>query len=552
VVCMLLQSCGGRAGSGVRFDADAVAAADAITETLIRDVVNEIAADSYAGRAPGTGGDRATRKYLAARMAELGFEPGAAGGFWDQPFALVGINTRQPARWGFARGGATRAFDQGEDYIVVSGRQAPVTSIEAAELVFVGYGIEAPEYGWDDFAGVDLNGKVLLMLNNDPDWDAELFAGNERLYYGRWSYKYESALRQGAAGAIVIHTDASAGYPWQVVQTSWTGEQFQLPSDDQGLQAQAWMTEEAARELVEFAGFDLDALVDSARRREFAPVPLNVSTSIRLETALTRTESANVIGVLHGSDSRLANEFVIYTAHHDHLGVAADMASGDGIYNGARDNASGVGIVLSIGAAFAALKTPPRRSIMLLFVGAEEQGLLGSQYYASYPTVAPGRIAANINYDSGNIWGRTRDITFVGLGKSSLDRVAEAVAEHENRELKPDQFPDRGYYYRSDQFSFAQIGVPAFYFRAGTDFVGQLPGWGEQQLNAYEEQHYHQPSDEISAAWNFEGMVDDARFGFLAGWVVADQDRIPNWNPGDEFEAARQAAIAELDELSAR
>ena len=398
-----------------------------------------------------------------------------------------------------------------------------------------------------------MSGKVLLMLNNDPNWDPELFAGNERLYYGRWSYKYESAARQGAAGAIIMHTTESAGYPWQVVQTSWSGEQFHLPADGAaGLEAQAWMTEASVRELLASGGHDLDDLLAQARQREFAPVPLGITTSLQLTNTLTRTESANVIGVLHGSDPRLANEFVIYTAHHDHLGVAADGDAEDRIYNGARDNASGVGMVLNIGAAFAALPRPPRRSVMLLFVGAEEQGLLGSKYYASYPTVAPGRIAANVNYDSGNIWGRTRDITFVGLGKSSLDRVAQAVAEHEGRDLERDQFPDQGYYYRSDQFSFAQIGVPAFYFRGGTDFLDRPAGWGEEQLNAYTAEHYHQPSDELSADWNFDGMVDDARFGFLAGLIVANADRIPEWNAGDEFAAARQAAIAELDELGSR
>jgi Zn-dependent M28 family amino/carboxypeptidase len=440
---------------------------------------------------------------------------------------------------------------QGEEFIVASGVQVPRVDVSDRELVFVGYGIVAPEYDWDDYEGMDLSGKVLVMLNNDPDWDPELFAGQERLYYGRWSYKYESAARRGAAGAIIVHTTPSAGYPWQVVQTSWSGEQFKLPADGEaGIDFEAWVTEAAARRLMTLAGEDFDALVERARSRDFAPVPLGVTTSIAFETTMSRTESANVIGVLHGRDPELANEFVVYTAHHDHLGRAE--SGEDRIYNGARDNASGVGMVLSIGAAFAALPDKPRRSIMLAFVGAEEQGLLGSQYFATYPTVAPGRIAANVNFDSGNIWGRTRDITFVGLGKSSLDGVARAVAEHQERELLADQFPDQGLYYRSDQFSFAKIGVPAFYLRGGTDFVGRPAGWGEEQVNGYTDRQYHQPSDEYSDDWNFEGMVEDARFGFLAGLIVANDDDIPAWNAGDEFEAARRAAIAELDQLSAR
>lgn len=546
-----LLGCSNDARDGVLDDDATSRAAAAIDGAMIREVVLEIADDSYGGRAPGTPGDRATRVYLAERLAALGFEPGAGQGRWDQPFALIGINSRQPATWSFASNAERLELAQSEDFIVATGRQSARVDVEDRELVFAGYGIEAPEYEWDDFAGMDLTGKVLVMLNNDPDWDPELFAGEERLYYGRWSYKYESAARQGAAGAIIIHTTPSAGYPWQVVQTSWSGEQFKLPADgDEGLALEAWVTEAAARRLLTLAGRDLDELVEQAKRRDFAPVPLGITTSIGFDNTLTRTESANVIGVLHGSDPELANEFVVYTAHHDHLGRAE--TGDDRIYNGARDNASGVGMVLAIGAAFAALPEPPRRSIMLLFVGAEEQGLLGSQYFAAYPTVAPGRIAANVNFDSGNIWGRTRDITFIGLGKSSLDGVARAVARHQDRELKPDLFPDQGLYYRSDQFSFAQIGVPAFYLDGGTDFIDRPPGWGEEQLDTYTEQHYHQPSDEYSDDWNFDGMVEDARFGFLAGLIVANDDDIPSWNPGDEFEAARQKALAELDRLDAR
>lgn len=550
---LLLTACADRESASL-FDAAAVEAAAQIDAALIREVVAEIADDRYGGRAPGSEGDRMTRRYLAERLGALGFEPGAAGGRWDQPFELIGINAAQPGEWLFDTAAEPVRLTQGEDFIAASGVQAERAALQDSELVFVGYGIQAPEFDWDDYKGAELGGKTLLMLNNDPDWDPELFNGVERLYYGRWTYKYESAARQGAAGAIILHTDASAGYPWQVVQSSWSGEQFEIPAtgDDARIQVSAWTTEAATRRLVAAAGYDLDELVESAKSRDFAPVALGMRTSLVLQNRLTRNETANVIGVLHGSDPGLDDEFVIYTAHHDHLGVAENGAGEDAIYNGARDNATGVGMILSIGKAFAALPTPPRRSIMLLFVGAEEQGLLGSEYFARYPTVAPGRIAANVNFDSGNIWGRTRDITFIGFGKSDLDDVAERVAEYQGRIVKPDQAPSQGLYYRSDQFNFASIGVPAFYFDSGTDFIGREAGWGERQAEAYNEQHYHQPSDELNAAWNFDGMVEDAEFGFWAGLAVANAGDLPQWRPGSEFEAVRAAALEEAAGLELR
>jgi Zn-dependent M28 family amino/carboxypeptidase len=449
-----------------------------------------------------------------------------------------------PKQWTFSRGGKSAAFDWWNDYIAASGVQSERGSIKNAEVVFVGYGIQAPEYGWDDFKGQDLKGKVLLMLNNDPDWDPSLFAGDTRLYYGRWVYKYESAARQGAAGAIIIHTAASAGYPFQVVQTSWSGEQVELPAQGEPrLQAKGWLTEEAARELVSFAGNDLGKLIEAAKSKDFAPVSLGVTTSLAFENTINRASTANVYGVLKGSDPELSDEHVIYTAHHDHLGVGEPDAEGDTIYNGAMDNASGVAQVLAMGKAFKALPTPPRRSVMLLFVAAEEQGLLGSKYFAEHPTVEPGKIAANLNFDSANIWGRTKDLVYIGKGKSTLDAVVEEVARSQGRTVTADQFPDRGSFYRSDQFNFAKIGVPAVYVKAGTDFVGKPAGWGKEQHEAHEKKHYHQPSDEIRPDWNFDGMVEDAQLGFLVGLHVANSDELPAWKPGDEFEAARKKAL---------
>ncbi len=561
ILFALLAGCGPEAvqqpADGSATDTDAVfsaaqiAASESITAEAIREVVAEVSADRYAGRGPGSEGDRAARAYLASRLAAAGFRPGAADGGWEQPFGLIGIRAEQPSSWTFAHDAGDIVLSQSEDFIVASGVQAPIASVSDAEVVFVGYGIQAPEYGWDDYKDADLDGKVLLMLNNDPDWDPDLFAGDTRLYYGRWSYKYESAARQRAAGAIIIHTTPSAGYPWQVVQTSWSGEQFELPAGDEPrLQIAGWVTEAAARELVGQTDFDLDALIAAAREPDFVPVPLQLRTSIELRNSLSQATTANVLGMLDGSDPQLAEEFVVYMAHHDHLGVAdpmpGDGADVDRIYNGARDNGIGLAVVTAIADALATLPERPRRSTLVAFVGAEEQGLLGSKFLAAEPVVPAGRIAALLNFDGGNIWGRTRDISFVGYGKSTLDDVVTTVASYQGRIVRPDQYPDRGYYYRSDQFSLAQIGVPGIFLRSGSDFIGRPAGWGEQQLIAYERENYHQPSDELTDDWDFSGLVEDARFGFLAGLLVSNGDSLPAWRPGDEFEAARQRALDAL------
>ena len=461
-----------------------------------------------------------------------------------QEFDVVGITSEVPKSWSFQHGAQTLTLDYWEQFIAASGVQRATSKIENAEVVFVGYGIDAPEYEWNDFKDQDLNGKVLLIVNNDPNWDPELFEGDTRLYYGRWDYKYATAARHGAVGAIIIHTIPSAGYPWQVVQTSWSGTQFELPSTEEArLEIATWVTEAAAADLVGLAGKDLAELVESAKSRDFQPVALGVTTSLTFENKLSQVRTANVIGRLPGSDPALSDEVVIFTAHHDHLGIGTPDESGDSIYNGALDNATGVAQVLAIADALHALPVAPRRSILFLFVAGEEQGLLGSKYYAAHPTYAPGKIAANINYDGGNIWGRVRDITFIGLGKSSLDAVVKDIAASQGRIVKPDQFPDRGYYYRSDQFSFANIGVPATFFDTGTDFIGRPAGWGKEQMEKFEEVRYHQPSDEFDDSWNFDGMIEDASIGFWTGLSVANTDAMPSWNPGDEFEAVRKAAL---------
>jgi Zn-dependent M28 family amino/carboxypeptidase len=518
-----------------------------ITRAALEAPIRFLASDLLEGRGPATRADQVTRLYLQTRLEGMGYRGAFANGEWQQPLDIVGIRSQLPQQWSFQGKAGRVDLALRDDYIGVSGLQRESVSIADAELVFVGYGIQAPEYQWDDFKGVKLAGRILVMMNNDPDWDPKLFAGKRRLYYGRWTYKYESAARQGAAGAIIIHTTPSAGYPWQVVQSSWGGEQFELPDAGEArVLLKAWATEEATRRLMKAGGFDYDQLIAAARSRSFRPVPLGVRTSIAFTNKLSRSQTANVGGLLPGSDPRLGTEVLIYSAHHDHFGIGEPDASGDRIYHGAVDNASGCAQVLSIARAFASLPERPRRSVLALFVAGEERGLLGSGYYAQHPSFAPGRIAANINIDGGSIFGRTRDVSLISMGKSSLDEIAVAVAKYQGRVVVPDQFPDRGYYYRSDQFSFARIGVPALFFGQGTDVIGRPPGWGKQQHDEWELRKYHQPSDKLDDSWNFDGMIENAQLDFLAGWLIAQADAMPTWKPGDEFEAARKRALAAL------
>ncbi len=527
----------------------AEAASELITEEFIREIIAEISSDEYEGRGPASAGDEKARRYLAGRMADLGLHPGAADGGWEQPFDLVGVTTIQPDDWTFERDGTAVTFKQWDQFMVGSGVQASRAEVFNAEVVFVGYGIQAPEYDWDDYAGVDVTGKVVLIMNNDPDWDPDLFAGETRLWYGRWDYKYLTAAKNGAVGAVIIHTTPSAGYPFQVLQTSGTGVQFELPAGDEPRnQFTAWLVEDAAKELVALGGKDLDELREAAYNRDFTPVPLGVTTSIGMDVEIERVETANVLGLIPGSDPELADEVVIYSAHHDHLGIGPPNEAGDTIYNGAVDNASGVAQIIAMARAFMALPEPPRRSILICLVGAEEQGLLGSKWYASNPTFPPGKIAANLNYDGGNIWGETHDVTYIGLGKSSIDQIVKLIAEQQGRVVKPDQFADRGYFYRSDQFSFAKIGVPAMYLDPGTDFVDRPADWGKQRVDTYTNVDYHQPSDEYDPSWNLAGMIEDALIGYWTGLAIANADEMPAWNEGDEFEAVRLEALAAVED----
>jgi len=517
-----------------------------ITQGALEAPIRFLASDALEGRGPATRGDTLARLYLAAELQSLGYLPGGEKGGWEQTVDVVGTTAQLPAVWSFTGKHGNVDLKLSDDYIAGSGVQTPSAAINDAGLVFVGYGIDAPEYNWDDFKGLDVKGKVLVVLNNDPDWDPKLFAGNTRLYYGRWTYKYENAARHGAAGVIIVHTTPSAGYPWQVVQSSWGGEQFELPAEGEPrIQLKGWATEAAARRLVKAGGQDLDKLIAAAKSRNFKPVPLALKTSIKVDNKISRVRTGNVAGLLPGSDPKLKNEVVIYSAHHDHFGIGDPDSTGDNIYNGAEDNASGCAQLLAIARAMAALPERPRRSVLMLFVAGEEQGLLGSKYYSLHPTFAPGKIAANINYDGGNFLGRARDLTYIGYGKSSLDAIVDALVAKQGRTVVPDQFPDKGYFYRSDQFNFAKIGAPAMYFGRSTDYVGKPAGWGRTQEEDWTEHIYHQPSDEITSEWVFDGMIEDASIGFYAGWLIAQADAMPTWNPGDEFEAARKKALAQ-------
>ncbi len=551
LTCWLLAAC---QGDERAFEPDSnpitaavSGAAATISGELLERHIRELSSDAYGGRSPGTAGDRKTQAYIVEQMQSLGLQPGAPGRRWRQAFELVGLNAEQPATWRFqsrADGRGEVQFEQSTDFIVGSGVQSRRAAVEDAEVVFVGFGIQAPEYHWDDYKGVDVSGKLLLMLNNDPHWSEDLFQGEARLYYGRWSYKYEMAAALGAAGAIIVHTDYSAGYPWQVVQTSWSGTQFELPNQGEAVtQVKAWMTEDAVRRLVALSGGEWQQLVEQARSRDFQPVELALRTSLSMPVTLTRTETANVLGVLPGSDVAKSDEVVVYSAHHDHLGTDEDATLEDRIYNGAMDNAAGVASVLAIAAAFKSMRAPPRRSILFAFVGAEEQGLLGSLYYARHPTYPPRAIAANVNMDGGQVHGRTADVAYIGYGRSDLDRVAEAVAARQHRVIVGDQMPHAGYFYRSDHFSFARIGVPSINFRGGSDLLDGGKERGRALREAYITEHYHQPGDEVSDDWRFDGLAEDAQFGFYCGHLIADQDALPAWYPGDEFEAARLRAL---------
>ncbi len=566
-----------------------------IQESTLRGHIRFLADDLLEGRGPGSRGDQITQLYLQTQFQSLGLLPAAStqavsnslesnepakfdstninsgnskpglsvepqindvqknangeSDDWTQSVPLIGVQTTPPQTITFEHEDQALPLKLSDDFMVNLGQSTNVTTLTDAEIVFVGYGIQAPEYEWDDFKDVDVKGKILLMMNNDPENDPNLFEGRKRLYYGRWDYKYKIAAERGAAGAIIIHTTPSAGYPWQVIQTSWSGEEFRLRTDKTpACKMTAWLTEDAATKLVALSGHELDELRSSAESRDFRPVSLQTRLSVNLTGTVRSQDSANVIGILPGSDPKLREQVVLFMAHHDHLGMSAERnIDSDNIYNGAVDNASGTAGLLTIAKAFASLPEPPKRSIVFAAVAAEEQGLLGSKQFAQRPSIHPGRMAAVINIDGANILGPTRDVNLIGNGKSDLDQIVTKIAAQQGRIVTPDLFPDRGYYYRSDQFSLAKIGVPGVYFHSGVDVVGKPTGWGKEQLEKWVEETYHQPSDEYQSTWDLGGAIQDLKLLALTGLTLAEQPEMPKWNPGDEFEAARLEALKDAN-----
>ena len=526
------------------------AANSKIVEQAFRADVKFLADDLLEGRGPGTRGDLLGQKYIETQFRLMGLKPGGKDGKWTQSVPLVGVTTTPPKQISFQKGDSKLTLKNYEDYIVTCGLPQKESKISDAELVFVGYGMQAPEFDWDDFKDVDVRGKVLVVMNNDKSDDPKLFAGKRRLYYGRWDYKYAKAAEMGAAGALIIHTSPSAGYPFQVVQTSWTGEQMALAGVKTGrLPMEGWLSEEAAKKVTKFAGKDLDELRKSAENKDFKPVPLGVTMSALMTCRVRKSKTANVLGLLPGSDPELSKQYIVYTAHHDHIGKSETRDErGDNIYNGAVDNASGVGSMLAIARAISSLpeSARPKRSILFAAVGAEEQGLLGSDYFAQNPPVPAGNLAAVINIDGVNILGPAKDVVVIGKGKSDLDKIVEKMAKFQKRIVVPDQFPDKGFYYRSDQFSLAKVGVPGVYLGSGVLIVGKPEGWGKQKMREWTQNIYHQTSDEYQEDWDLRGAIQDAKLMFYIGMEAANQKSRPAWVPGDEFEAARKKALKEL------
>src|SRR5216117_3285876 len=492
-----------------------------------------LASDLLEGRAPATRGGRLAAAYVAAQFQTLGLEPAGANGTYFEPVALVGMTPQPTFSWG--RAGSAPESLAYRDAFVAWGERPEADISASGEVVFVGYGIRAPEWQWDDYKCVDLHGKVLLMLVNDPGLvDSSVFLGRILTYYGRWTYKLEEAARQGAAGAILIHTTESATYPWEVVRGSWSVEQFKLDQPrSPSIAFAGWVTEAAARAALSKAGLNLDSLSQAAARRDFHPVATGVTASVRIHSALRRVESENVAARLPGRDPRLASQAVLITAHWDHKGIGP-VIRGDSIYNGAEDNASGVAAIL--GAAKALTELPrPTRSVVFVATTAEESGLLGSESYVQHPLVPLAQTAAVLNLDVTNVRGATRDIGALGMDRSTLGPVFETAARAES--LKVGSQPDgRGSFFRSDHFPFVRAGVPALSIKPGIDFVGRPQGWGEEQENIYNQQRYHQPSDEFQPTFRYAGLAQEVRVTVRTARAIANDPTMPRWLPTSEFQ----------------
>jgi Zn-dependent M28 family amino/carboxypeptidase len=515
--------------------------------------IKVLSSDEFEGRSPGSKGEELTVKFLQDAFTKIGLTPGNTDGTFVQSLPLVGITATNLRPLTVTGHGKKTTFRWRDDLVAWTKHVADTASIENSEIIFAGYGVTAPEFKWDDFKDVDVKGKTILVLVNDPQipsasdpsqLDAAQFNGKAMTYYGRWTYKFEEGARRGAAGILVVHETGPAGYPFAVVQGN-LDEKFDLITPDKNMgraSIEGWLSLDATKKLLAQAGQDFDALKKQALTREFRPVPLGLQASVAIRNSLRTVQSKNMVAKLEGSDPQLRDEYVVYTAHWDHLGRGAAV-NGDDIYNGALDNASGVAAVLEIARAFTSVEPRPKRSVLFLMVGAEEQGLLGAQHYAEQPIYPLAKTLANINIDGVNQWGRTKDITVIGMGASDLDDYLRDAAAGQGRALRPDPESEKGFYYRSDHFNFAKKGVPALYTDTGIDFVGKPAEYSQQKRDEYTNKDYHAPSDEIKPDWDLTGAVDDTQLLFVVGYRVANAQKFPEWKPGNEFKATRDAML---------
>ena len=495
-----------------------------------------LSSDLLEGRGVGVrGGDLAT-EYIATQLELAGAKPAGDNGTYFQKVPLVGSETQPDSQLSAVVKGKTVSFQWASQFVGTTRRQKPDVEFDA-DAVFVGHGITAPEYKWDDYKGVDVRGKVLVLFTNEPpSTDPKFFGGRALTYYGRWTYKYEEALRKGAVAALIIHTTPTAGYGWDVVKSSWGREdpQVKLNAGEQSLALAGWLTEQAAGSLLASTGQTVAGLLKMADSADFKPMPLGIRFRGRVHSKVREVETRNVVGIIAGSDPKLKDEAVVFSAHWDHLGIG-DPVNGDRIYNGAVDNATGCAILLDIARAWGALPQKPRRSAIFLSVTAEEGGLRGSEYYGLHPTFPAGRMALNLNFDAFEPFGRTKDVTVTGAERTTVWPTVQAVAKRFNYEIKPDPRPEQGSYFRSDHFSMARVGIPAFSIHQGDRYWGKPDDYGQKMFEEFNSKHYHQPSDEYHDNWDFSGMEQIAKFGFALGMDVANHPKLPDWAPGDQF-----------------
>lgn len=514
--------------------AAAVAQIADVSGERIRAHVKFISSDLFEGRSVGGRGDRLTTEYIATQFALAGAKPAGDNGTYFQKVPLVGVATQPDATLSLTVKGQKVPFKWLEEFVGANQRQTSEANIDA-ELVYVGHGITAPEFQWDDFKNVDVKGKVILQFTNEPvSTDPALFGGPALTYYGRWTYKFEEARRRGALGSIIIHTPETAGYGWEVVRSSWGREQSFVKTEpgQHELAFAGWITSAAAEKVLKQAGYTVDQLLKLSNERNFKPIPLGIRVQGHLRSEVREQDTRNVVAIIPGSDPALKNEAVVFSAHWDHLGIG-EAVDGDNIYNGAVDNATGVAMIIEMARAWAALPQKPRRSAIFTAVTAEEQGLRGSEYYAQHPPVPAGKTALGLNFDAFVPYGRTRDVVLTGAERTTFWPVVQDVARRFQLTIKPDPAPGQGSYYRSDHFSFAKAGIPAFSVGEGTDFVRGTPPKPSKPT-------YHQPSDEYSEDWDFSGMEHIAKFGITLGMEAANVEKLPTWRAGDEFLAARE------------